>query len=229
MGVLVAACFTQVLAWAQPWIAMWWSDQLVSWMQALEVPGHVVHVTSLAEDITSMPSTRVDVPARDMQALDLAMHAVAAAALWFVAGWLPDAARPAALLLRFGVLVHAASIVYFSTWPASFPYSSMSHAANGLRQVWALMLVTPWLHLCIHYIFPFALWCRLCVTGLTLPYLFVLAPLLYATHLALLHALGLLVMPALYMLFGVMVPLVGLVAIYGWAMTWPRTARRAQW
>ena len=150
-----------------------------------------------------------------------------AAAVWWVAGWLPDFAKPGAYLLRFAVLLHAAAVIYFLCWPASFQHSLMGHVAGGLRQSWALMLVTPWLHYFTFYLLPFAAWQDAALTALTLLYLSILAPLQYATHAALLHLSGPVLMPLLYMLFGVMVPILGIVALYGWGMSWrdPAPAR----
>jgi hypothetical protein len=82
------------------------------------------------------------------------------------------------------------------------------------------MVLTPWLHLCTFYLFPFALWQRFALTALTLAFLFLLAPLQYATHAALVYQLGLMVLPLLHLLFGVMVPILGFVALYGWGMSW---------
>ena len=86
--------------------------------------------------------------------------------------------------------------------------------------MWALMLLTPWLHLLIYYLMPFPLWCRIVLTAATLIYLLVLTPLLYAGHAALIHHAGLILMPLLELLFGVMVSIIGMVALYSWAMGW---------
>ncbi len=221
-GALLAAAFTLLLAALQPWIASVWSAELTWWMHALELPGQFEAARIGARDLVSMPVPMIDVRLRDMSAAAMGLHAVAAVALWIGSGWLPDGLRPAAFLLRFAVLIHAMAIGYFLLWPASFPHSLSSHVAGGLRQIWALMLLTPWLHLCIHYLFPFAAWQRAALTATTLLFLFVLAPLLFASHTALLHALGVVAMPVLHLLLGVMVPIVGFVALYGWAMSWGR-------
>ena len=219
-GVLTALAFTGALAWAQPWIAGFWGEQIVWWMQGLALPGQFAGAVLGERTLFSLPVPLIDVRLRDAGRFGPAAHGLATVAVWLVAGWLPDSAKPAAFLLRFGALIHAASVLYFLVWPASFPHSVISHTGGGLRQTWALMLLTPWLHLCTYYLFPFAAWQRVALTALTLLFLFALAPLQYATHAALLYQAGLILMPLLHLLFGVMVPILGFVALYGWGMSW---------
>ena len=230
-GVLIALAFTLALAWLQPGIATFWGQQLVWWMQRLALPGQFAG-PAIGEptlfSLFSLPVPMIDVQLRDAGPLEPAAHALAAVAVWVMAGWLPDSAKPAAFLLRFGVLIHGASVVYFLLWPASFPHSLISHTGAGLRQAWALMLLTPWLHLSTYYLFPFAVWQRVVLTAATLVFLFVLAPLQYATHAALLYLSGLILMPLLHLLFGVMVPILGFVALYGWGMSWHDPAQETR-
>jgi hypothetical protein len=227
-GIALAVALTQLLLWARPWIAATWSAELAWWLHALELPGRLTAAAPTASGLLSLDMPRFDVVPSAQPGLAAVMHGLAVAALWWVAGWLPDAARPGAYLLRFICLVHGASVLYFSAWPGSFPHSLASHTDNGLRQMWALMLLTPWIHLCTYYLFPFAWWQRAALSTCTALFLFVLAPLQYALHTALLHHLGLIVMPLLYMLFGVMVPITCFVALYGWAMAWPTPAGAEQ-
>lgn len=219
-GLLITLAFTLALVGLQPWIAAWWGQQLVWWMHALPLPGQFATAPDGPRNLFALVVPMIDVQLRSTHPAEPAAHALAAISVWVLSGWLPDCARPAAFLLRLGALIHGAAVVYFQLWPASFPHSLMSHTGGGLRQSWALMVLTPWLHLCTFYLFPFALWQRLGLTGLTLVFLLLLAPLQYASHAALLHQLGLIVMPLLHLLFGVMVPILGFVALYGWGMSW---------
>ena len=101
-------------------------------------------------------------------------------------------------------------------------HSLVGHTDDGLRQIWTLMLLTPWMHLATYYLFPFALWQHAALSAATLLWLALLAPVQYALHAALLQRFGPVVMPLLQLLFGVMVPILGFVALYGWAMSWPQ-------
>lgn len=216
-GVAIAAEFTLLLLIARTWIGLAWSHALVWWLRQLGLSGRF--------EVPGTGASGLPVPIVDMRLayggqVGILAHAVACTVVWVLAGRLSDAAKPACYLLRFAVLVHASSLAYFAFWPASFPHSLSSHLTEGLRSSWALMLLTPWIHLFTYHLFPFALWKRLAVTAISLAWLFVLAPLQYACHAALLSVLGLMTMPVLYLLFGVMLPILGLVAIYGWAMSW---------
>jgi len=219
-GITIAAGFSLLLALAQPGIAQAWGHCLLWWMQALDLPGQFAPPPMDGLQLFSMPVAVIDVQLPANSPLGLAGHALVVVAVWVAAGWLPDAARPGAYLLRMAVLIHGAAVLYFAVWPASFMHSAASHVGGGLRQTWALMLLTPWVHLATFHLFPFRAWQRMAVTAVTLAYLAVLGPLLYASHAALLLSLGLVVMPLLHLLFGVMVPILGMVALYGWAMSW---------
>ncbi len=219
-GVSIALAFTLLLTSAQPAIAEFWGWQMVAWMEALGLAGQFAAPPVGEPSLASMPVPLIDalMPATDRRS-PLA-HGLAAVAVWIVVGWLPDSARPATYLLRFAALIHGASALYFYFWPASFVHSLISHVASGLRQTWALLLLTPWLHLFTYYLFPFPPWYRVALTALTLAFLCALAPLQYATHTALLVLAGPILMPLLHLLFGVMLPILGIVALYGWAMSW---------
>ena len=227
-GLLIALAFTLLLALTKQQIAAAWGQQLIAWMHALGLPGQFVLPTADSSDFFSLPVPLIDVQLRDLGMLTTATHALVVLLVWELSGWLPDAAKPLSYLLRFAVLIHAAAIVYFWFWPARFLHPLSNHVAGGLRQAWALMLVTPWLHLCMYYIFPFAVWQRVALTAVTLLFLFVLTPLQYASHVALVYQLGLIMSPLLYLLFGVMVPMLGLVALYGWGMSWHRASPAAE-
>ncbi len=220
-GVALAAFFTVVLARLQPWIAVTWMEQFVWWMQALDIPLLTTLVATETNSLWLLPIAPFDLPLRDISPWAPWAHALVAVSLWWLAGWLPDAARPGMFLMRFAILLHGCAIAYFLIWPASFPHSLFEHTAGGFRQMWALLLLTPWMHLLIYYLLPFPLWGRVVLTTSTLFYLFILTPLLYAAHAALIHRSGLILMPLLELLFGVMVAIIGVVALYGWAMGWP--------
>ena len=236
-GALLALAFTGLLLVLQPWVATLWSHELVAWMKALELPGQFTLAASAASaasgaiadsSLVFLPVPWIDLPARDLALPAVAAHGLAVVAVWVLAGWLPDAAKPAAFVLRFAALLHGSAVLYFLCWPASFPHALSAHVSGGLRQSWVLMLVTPWLHLGTYYLFPFPAWQGAALTAVSLLFIAVLAPLQYASHVALLHLAGPILMPLLYLLFGLMVPVLGLVALYGWAMSWcdPAQERR---
>ena len=220
LGVAIAMLFSLVLIGLHPAIEATWGAQMVWWMRALEMPGQFEPALTADHELFLLAAPLIEPQLPENAWPVLARHALATLAVWVGSGWLPESARPATYLLRFAALIHGVSIVYFLGWPGSFAHTATGHVANGLSQGWALMLLTPWLHLVTYYIFPFAWWQRVALTALTLIFLFVATPLQYASHAALLSLLGLVMLPLLHLLFGVMVPIIGLVALYGWGMSW---------
>ena len=219
-ALLLALALTGLLLLLRPFIATLWADELVWWITRMELSGQASAHLDPAElpFLIATPQVQLFIDAPSTAAL--MYNAIAVVALWWLAGLLPDAARPAGLLLRAGCVIHGAAVLFFWRWPASFPHAVGEHIGHGLQQCWLLMLLAPWLHLAIHWLHDVGWHHRLTLTLLTWLYLFLLAPLLYATHALVLHAGGLLAMPLLHLMFGVVVAVIGIVALYGWAMSW---------
>lgn len=219
-GVLIAMAFTLTLMWLQQNFVDLWTRQILWWMRTLPLEGQLDSAHPVADRFLTPAMPAFNFQIRALGPLEPLLHILFSIALWVGTAWFPDDAKPAAFLLRFGIIIHIASASFFQIWPESFPHSVMNHVAVGLQQAWALMLLTPWLHLFTFYVFPLATWHRISLTVLTLAFLFTLAPLLYVSHIVLLVKFGLIVMPVLHFLFGVMVFVLGFVALYGWGMSW---------
>jgi hypothetical protein len=245
LGLVMALGFTGLLWWAQNAIARAWSAQLLWWLRSLDLVGpttatatavanaanasNIANVATAAMSTAALPAATslfalpvptLDLLPPDMGLPSLLVHALATLVVWVVAGWWPDRARPIALWMRGAALLHGVAIAYFFIWPASFAHSVADHVFSVLRLGWWLLLLTPWLHLAIYYLFPFALWQRVALTVLSLGYLLLATPLQAASHAALLHLLGPVAMPLLHLLLGVIWPVIALVALYAWAMSW---------
>lgn len=229
VGLALAVLLTLLLVLLRPWVAQAWAVEMVWWMRVLELPGHFDERGRGGDGLLALAVPFIDVQLGAPNGWVPVWHGLVALCVWWAAGRMSDAAKPVAYLLRFAVLVHGASVLFFLFWPASFPHSVDLHTGSGLRQAWHLMLLAPWIHFATYYLFPFALWQRALVTVLSCLFLFVLTPLQYALHVALIQHMGLLVMPLLHLLFGVMLDIIGFVALYGWAMGWsPQGGSHAQ-
>jgi hypothetical protein len=220
VGLVLAIGLTALLLVLRPWVAQAWAVEIVWWLRALELPGHFDVQGRGGDGVLALAVPFIDVQLAAPNGWVPVWHGLVALGVWWAAGRMSDAAKPVAYLLRFAVLIHGASVLFFIFWPASFPHSVDLHTGSGLRQAWHLMLLAPWIHFATYYLFPFALWQRTLVTVLSWLFLFALTPLQYALHVALVQHMGLLVMPLLHLLFGVMLDIIGFVAIYGWAMGW---------
>ena len=226
LGVAIASAFTALMLLAEPLLAAAWGEVVVGWARALALPGRFVPPDLGALGVVAFAVPQADLRLPEGGVLVLGLHAVLMVAMWVGAGWLPDAFRPAGFLLRFIAMVHGSAVLYFALWPGSFPHSPAGHVGAGLRQGWALMLLTPWLHLATYYLFPFRWWRRPLLTAVSLAWLALLTPMQFSLHLALLSVFGPVVMPLLHLVFGVMLPILGLVALYGWGMGWQAPGSR---
>ncbi|MDZ7855713.1 hypothetical protein [Sphaerotilus sp.] len=219
-SVLLALVLTALLVLLRPTIAALWSTELLWWVTRMELSGRFTAITEHSHLPFQIATPTLMLFVNAPLPTTLMFNAIGVVAAWWLAGLLPDVARPGCYLLRFAAVIHGAAVLFFWIWPASFPHSVNEHIGNGLQQCWALMLLAPWIHLCTYYLFAVTWLQRLALTLLTWAYLFVLAPLLFALHALVLHAWGPLAMPLLHLLFGVMVTIIGFVALYGWAMGW---------
>jgi hypothetical protein len=219
-GLALAIGLTALLLVLRPWLSQLWAVEMVWWMRALELPGHFHAQNRGDSGLLALAVPFIDVQLNAPDGWTPVWHGIAVLGVWWVTGRMSDAAKPVAFLLRFAALVHGAAVLFFIFWPASFPHSVDQHVGSGLRQAWHLMLLAPWIHLATYYLFPFAFWKRCLLSVLTWAFLLVLTPLQYALHVALVQTMGLVVMPLLHLLFGVMLDIIGFVALYGWAMGW---------
>lgn len=219
-SMLLAIALTAVMVLLRETIATLWSGELLWWVQRLELAGRFSGITEHGLLPFQIATPTVNLFVSAPRATTLQFNAIGVVAVWWLAGLLPDVARPGSYLLRFAAIIQGAAVLFFWIWPASFPHSVAEHIGNGLQQCWALMLLAPWIHLCTYSLFAVTWVQRVALTLLTWGYLFLLAPLLFALHALVLNAWGLLAMPLLHLLFGVMVAIIGFVAIYGWAMSW---------
>lgn len=216
----LALALTGMVLALRPWIALAWEAELLWWMRSLALPGQFRPAEGTMPGILALPipTLGLTLPAYDAGAAF--SQALGVGVVWWCMAWLPDEAKPVAFFVRLGALIHGFAVLFFILWPASFSHSVQTHVGSGMRQAWYLMLLTPAIHLATYYLFPFAMWQRALLSCLTLLFLFVFTPLQYALHLALVERLGLIVMPVLHLLFGVMMVIIGFVALYGWAMGW---------
>ncbi|MEK8025462.1 hypothetical protein [Pseudaquabacterium rugosum] len=224
IGLALTLLFTLLLSLAKPWISLFWVEQMREWMQALGLAQQIgvddAVPSSQGQYLLSLPVPMVHLqmpaPVRPL----LMIHGGVAVLAWLAVGFLPDAGRPATYLVRFAAMIHLCAVVFFAFWAPVFPHDETGHIAWGLHRNWLFMLLTPWLHLFTYYMFPFPWWQRIALTGLTVGWLALLGPLQFALHAQALAVFGIVVMPLLETLAGVMLPILGMVALFGWAMSW---------
>ncbi len=241
----VAGALALALAWSlalmalRPLLSQAWSALMLGMLQPLALPGRFAPAPdsppadaarwlhspqALVDWLAStpwampVPQLALQLPATGTPAL--AAYAVLVLLAWLVAGRLPQALRALADLLRLVALVLMATLAVLAVSADGLAHGAAEHLGGGLRQMWWLMLATPWLHLVIHYLLPWRWRDRLALTAMTLAWLALLAPLLYTSHALALALLGSAVLPLLHLLGGLLPALAGVVALYTWAMGW---------
>lgn len=126
---------------------------------------------------------------------------------------------PLVYLLRAVLLIQASALVYFALFPARFPHTPDSYMDALVSSGIGLISVVPLLFGFTYYIFDFGLWRKAGLTALTMIHLSLFLP-----FQVLLQALVLqnttLFMPLLYIVFGMPLDIMIIIALYSWGMTW---------
>lgn len=166
----------------------------------------------------TLPVIAVTTPLPGQQTLMIA--GIAAAVVALLSFLLPVRFTPLKYFLRLLVLLQASSIGFFALSAEPFPYRLMDHVfvlqTAGLVVMGLVPLV---LGLTLH-VFDLAFWKKLLLTLGILAHLAVFVPLQAMVHIWLvLHATAV-VMPVLFLIFGLLLDVLVFVSFYGWALSW---------
>ena len=129
---------------------------------------------------------------------------------------------PLLYFLRVAAIVQLLAIATITGLPDVFPHSTDSHIELINTSYIALLFIIPWIHSVVYNIFDYRLYQKLLLTFLTLAYILIFTPFTVLMHSYLLAHFSVLIMPLLYFFLGLLVPIMGSIAIYGWAMSWKR-------
>ena len=222
----VALVVLAVGLWAFAWpaVAALWAAIGRTALEILAVPAEVSVVTrdfvfGLGLDVPrfAVPAT---VPGPSQWFVGLGVTAV----MLVVPLFLPDRARPIAELLRLLAAVQISSQLVFALFPSAFPYDVAGVTeVSMLANLFVIGLVPVVVGVAY---FPLAYGWGQRVVALLLPmlHLTLAVPLLYVGHAWIVHHGSLLWMPLLFWAFGLVLSVFSVVALYGWASSWPRTA-----
>jgi hypothetical protein len=144
---------------------------------------------------------------------------VVTAVVLVVSFLLPHAFLPLAYALRLMVMVQATALVFFRVAPSRFPYDLPSYTSSMLATGMAILLVLPVLLALTFYVIDVGLLRKIILTVVMVGHLLVFIPLQYAVHAWLVLHGTLLVLPVLFMLFGLLPEVTILIALYGWGMS----------
>ena len=177
--------------------------------QTLDLPGGIRMTLPEISAVTPIPDSRV-----------LQITLLASLGALVVSFLLPQRLIPLRYFLRLLAVIQGTAIFFFWQSAEPFPYRIADHAfillTSGLMVMGLVPLV---LGLTLH-VFDLALWRKLVLTALLLGHLVVFVPLNVLVHVwLLLHATAV-VMPVLFLVFGLLADVFIFVAFYGWALSW---------
>ena len=148
-------------------------------------------------------------------------------ALLFAATFLLSKSQtPIIYLLRGVLLLQGTALAYFAIWPLRFPHTPDSYMEALMTAGIGLISVVPFLFGLTYYIFDFGLLKKAFLTALTMTYLALFLPFQVLLQ-ALILQKTVLFMPLLYIIFGMPVSVLLIIAFYSWGMTWQFRPARA--
>jgi hypothetical protein len=126
---------------------------------------------------------------------------------------------PLIYLLRGILLVQAIALLYFAFIPASFPHTPESYLAGFVTSGIVLISLVPLAFGLTYYIFDFGMPRKALLTSMTMVHLALFLPFQVLLQ-ALVLQKTVLFMPVLYIIFGMPVDVMLVIAFYSWGMTW---------
>jgi hypothetical protein len=140
-------------------------------------------------------------------------------ALFAASFLLPGRLIPIIYLLRGILLVPATALLYFDLLPARFPHTPDSYMQGLVTAGIALISTVPLLFGLTYYIFDFGLGKKALLTAMTIAHLGLFLPLQVLLQ-ALFSQKTVLFMPVLYIIFGMPVNILIIIALSSWGITW---------
>jgi hypothetical protein len=133
--------------------------------------------------------------------------------------FMPKRLIPIIYLLRAVLLVQASALIFFALFPTRFPHTPDSYMEALVTSGIGLISVVPLLFGFTYYIFDFGLGKKALLTLLTMAHLSLFVPFQVMLQ-ALVLQETVLFMPLLYIIFGMPLDIMLIIAVYSWGMTW---------
>lgn len=127
---------------------------------------------------------------------------------------------PVTYLLRAVLFIQVTAQMYFLLMPARFPHKPDSYMEGLVSYRIALISAVPALFGLTYYIYKFDLIKKIALTTLTMTYLSLFLPVETLLQAVVLEK-SVLFMPILYIVFGLPLDILIILAFYSWGMSWP--------
>jgi len=144
----------------------------------------------------------------------------------FVISWLlPKKMLPLAYLIRAVLLVQVSALLYFALAPGRFPHTPDSYLEGLMSYGLALISLVPLVFGLTYYIFNFGLIRKSLLTAMAMAHLSLFLPLQVLLQAIILQK-TVFFMPVLYIVFGMPLDVLVIIAFYSWGMSWPAKKER---
>jgi hypothetical protein len=145
--------------------------------------------------------------------------AIAVVLLFGASFLLTNSYLPLAYLLRAALCVQGSALAYFAWSPARFPHTASGYLEGLVSYGIVLIAMVPALFGLTYFIFDFGLAQKAFLTAATMVHLCLFVPLQVLLH-ALVLQRSILFMPLLYIVFGLPLDILIVIAFYSWGMSW---------
>jgi len=209
-----------------PWIGLAWQRgfrlgrdflglQLPLGTRTLPLPGGLELTLPAVAAPTPLPDSRV-----------LWIAGIGCAAVVLLSFLFSERFTPLKYFLRLLVLIQLTAIAFFALAPGRFPYRVEDHVFLLLTAGLVVLGLVPILLGLTLHVFDLAFWRKLVLTVLVLAHLAVFVPLNVLVHVWLILHGTAIVMPVLFLVFGLLLDVFVFVAFYGWALSWRQSGPR---
>jgi hypothetical protein len=202
-----------------PWLCLMWGYVLGNGMKILALHAELGltehHLTPYIRFVIPFPKMEGIAPdARTWWSTAAVVCLLYAASYFF-----PQKLTPVTYFLRAVLFVQVTALLYFLLIPARFPHTPDSYMEGLVSYRIALISGVPALFGLSYYIFEFGLIKKIALTTLTMSYLSLFLPVQILLQAMVLEK-SVLFMPILYIVFGLPVDILIIVAFYSWGMSW---------
>lgn len=204
-----------------------WTVVFRFWDRVLGLPGGVAVVPyrwGRAVEF-AVPTVRMSAPIP--QPVTWWVTAVACAAL-FAASLYFRTRLPLMYLLRAVAIIQGTAVLYFLLVPRPLPYRLPDYTTAMLTTGLGVMVLVPFLFGLIYNVFDVGVGRKILLAVITVVHLGVFIPHQFLLHAVIVHHASQLFLPTLYLLGGLLLDVVVVVAWYGWAMSWRDRVERAE-
>jgi hypothetical protein len=216
---LLVLLFTFAWFASLPWVCRFWQTVLETGMRLL-----AMHTELGLTEYQITPYIRFAVPFPRMEAFlpdaqtwwtSAAVVVVLLAASFFF----PKKFMPVMYLLRAVLFIHVTALLFFLFLPARFSHSPDSYMEGLTGYALALISFVPALFGLTYYIFDFGIARKALLTAMTMGHLSLFVPLQILLQAIVLQK-SVLFMPVLFIVFGLPVNVLVILAFYSWGMSW---------